>query len=769
MAVAGEISTIAGGVGGPGKGTKVSLVPVIGSVAYGNGDVYIFDSTCVRVLNPQNDWLTTLAGTGASIGPLGDGSPAAKVSMPSASQGVVDSAGNVLITDTDDQRIRVVAARTGTFYGQPMIGGDIYTVVGKGTQGFSGDGGPATSAELSDPAAVAVDGLGNLVIDDSSNNRIRVVAESTGTFYGQAMTAGDIYTVAGNGTYGYASDGGPATSAELGSPLGVAVDGTGNLLVADSDNARIRVVAAHTGIFYGQVMTAGNIYTVAGDGTGGFSGDGGPATAAELRLPGDVQVDGMGNLVIADTNNARIRVVAARTGSFYGQPMTGGDIYTVAGNGTYGSSGDGGPATSAELAYPYGVALDGSGNLVIGDTYKGRVRLVATRTGTFYGRAMTAGDIYTVAGIDTTGFSGQGGPALRARLDTPRGITLDRSGNTVIAGTGENMVIVVAAHTGKYYGRSMTAGDTYIVAGNGTQGFSGNGGLATRAMLSSPGDVAADGAGNLVIADTGNNRIRVIAESAGTFYGKAMTPGHIYTVAGTGGPRVLSEPAGVAVDAAGNLVIAATGNNRIEVLAESTGTFYGQPMTAGHTYAVAGDGKYGFSGDDGPATAAELRLPGQVAVDSAGNLILADSYNNRVRVVAESTRMFYGQAMTAGDIYTIAGGGTSGLGDGGPATAAELSLPEDITLDSGGNVAIADSNNNRVRVAAESTGTFYGQPMTAGDIYTVAGNGTYGYAGDGGLAPSAELADPRGLVGDGTGDLLIADTPNNRIRELTGP
>ena len=266
----------------------------------------------------------------------------------------VDGAGNLVIADTDNDRVRVVAASTGTFYGQAMTAGDIYTVAGDGKAGFSGDGGPATSAELDYPDGVAVDGAGNLVIADTGNNRVRVVAASTGTFYGQAMTAGDIYTVAGDGTAGFSGDGGPATSAELNDPAGVAVDGAGNLVIADTSNNRVRVVAASTGTFYGQAMTAGDIYTVAGDGTGGFSGDGGPATSAELDSPYGVAVDGAGNLVIADTDNNRVRVVAASTGTFYGQAMTAGDIYTVAGDGTSGFSGDGGPATSAELAYPAG-------------------------------------------------------------------------------------------------------------------------------------------------------------------------------------------------------------------------------------------------------------------------------------------------------------------------------------------------------------------------------------------------------------------------------
>jgi sugar lactone lactonase YvrE len=270
----------------------------------------------------------------------------------------------------------VVAARTGTFYGQAMTAGDIYTVAGDGTFGFSGDGGPATSAELGSPGAVAVDSAGNLLFSDAPNDRIRMVAARTGTFYGQAMTAGDIYTVAGDGVFGSSGDGGPATQAELylNDPGGVAVDGAGNLVLSDSTNSRIRVVAASSGTFYGQPMTAGDIYTVAGDGVFGFSGDGGPATSAELSMPQGVAVDAAGNLVVCD--GYRVRVVAARTGTFYGQPMTAGDIYTVAGDGVFGFSGDGGPASGAELGHPDSLAVDPAGDLLIADSVNNRIRMV---------------------------------------------------------------------------------------------------------------------------------------------------------------------------------------------------------------------------------------------------------------------------------------------------------------------------------------------------------------------------------------------------------
>jgi NHL repeat-containing protein len=421
-------------------------------------------------------------------------------------------------------------------------------------------------------------------------------------------------------------------------------------------------------------------------------------------------VDGSGNLVIADNANQRVRVVAAGSGTFYNQPMAAGSIYTVAGHANTGSVGDGGTATTAELASPAGLLLDAAGNTLIADAADNRVRVLAGTSGTFYGQAMTAGDIYTIAGTGAVGHSGDGGPASIATLDRPQGMAIDPSGNVLIADSRSNRVRVVAESTGTFYGQSMNAGFIYTVAGGGTAG-TGNGIPAISATLGFANSVAVDGSGNLVIA-TSKQRVRVVAVATSTFYGQAMTAGDIYTVAGNGGT--------------------------------------------------------GFAGDGGKATKAHVVNPQSVTVDPQGNLVIADTGNNRIRVVAATTGAFYGQAMTAGDIYTVAGGGTGSLGDGGPATSAELSGPWDATLDSSGNLVIADTGDSLVRVVAETTGTFYGQAMTAGDIYTVAGNGSAGFSGDGGPATSASLSGPDAVITDPASDVVISDTGNNRVREVAG-
>ena len=298
--------------------------------------------------------------------------------------------------------------------------GSIAIVAGSGPPGYSGDGGPATSAQLNSPQGVAVDASGNFFIADTGNNRIRRVDAATGI----------ITTVAGNGVGGYSGDGGPATSASLNQPNGVAVDSSGNLFIADTGNHRIRRVDAVTG----------TITTVAGNGTQGFSGDGGAATSAELNFPYGVAVDGSGNLFIADTGNNRIRRVDAATSV----------ISTVAGDGTTGLSGDGGPAISASLNSPYGVGVDGSGNLFIADTQNNLIRMVDA----------SSGEITTVAG---GGNNVEFGPATDANLAGPQGLGVDATGNFLIADTENNRVSRVDASSGTIV---AIAGDICFLAGH---------------------------------------------------------------------------------------------------------------------------------------------------------------------------------------------------------------------------------------------------------------------------------------------------------------
>jgi len=444
----GIISTVAGNgtagySGDGGAATAASLSSPYGVAVDSAGNIYIADRSNNRIRKVNTSGIiSTVAGNGA-LGYSGDGGAATAAQLSSPHRVTVDSSGNIYIADTGNYRIRKV-----------NTSGIISTVAGNGTQGYSGDGGAATAAQINNPYGVAVDSAGNIYIADNGNKRIRKV-----------NTSGIISTVAGNGTGGYLGDGGVATAAQLNNPYGVTVDNNGNIYIADTSNRRIR-----------KVNTSGIISTVAGNGTAGYSGDGGAATAAQLNNPYGVTVDNSGNIYIADTSNRRIRKV-----------NTSGIISTVAGNGTAGYSGDGGAATAASLT-PYGVALDSTGNIYIADGSYHRIRKVNT-----------SGIISTVAGNGTAGYSGDGGAATAAQLNNPTGIAVDSTGNIYIT-DGINRRIR----------KVNTSGIISTVAGNGTAGYSGDGGAATAAQLYYPTGVAVDSTGNIYIADNSSNRIRKV-------------------------------------------------------------------------------------------------------------------------------------------------------------------------------------------------------------------------------------------------------------------
>ncbi|MGA2436262.1 MAG: BACON domain-containing carbohydrate-binding protein, partial [Bryobacteraceae bacterium] len=284
-------------------------------------------------------------------------------------------------------------------------------VAGNGTAGFGGDNGQASGAELSNPSGVAVDASGNVYIADTDNDCVRKVD-----------TGGVITTIAGNETSGYGGDNGPAADAQLSSPSAVAVDASGNIYIADTGNNRVRRISS------------GTITTVAGNGTAGFSGDNGAATTAELNAPSGLAVDASGNLYIADVSNNVIRKVS------------GGVITTIAGNATPGFGGDNGPATSAQLNSPYGVAVDGAGVIYIADTGNNRVRRVAN------------GAIATIAGTGVYGFSGDGGPASAAQLEYPEDLAVNASGDVYIADSNNGRLRILVPANLYPGGQSLASG-----------------------------------------------------------------------------------------------------------------------------------------------------------------------------------------------------------------------------------------------------------------------------------------------------------------------
>ena len=346
-----------------------------------------------------------------------------------------------------------------------FLPGTASTFAGNGGFTSLGDGGAATAAGLKLPFGIAVDGAGNAYIADSGEYRIRRVDASSH----------DISTYAGNGTESYTGDGGPATSATMGTPVGIALDGAGNLYFADSTEHVVRKVDAVTQ----------TISTVAGTGTHGSSGDGGPATSAMLYAPYGVTVDASGNLFIADTANARIRRVDATTHI----------ITTFAGNGSVSATlGDGGPAASASLNQPYGTAFDAAGNLYIADAGNNRIRRVDATTSV----------ITTAAGTGTEGYSGDGGNPLQAELYFPSSITFDPAGNMYIADTQNNRV------------RKIDDNLIYTFLGNGNGKYGGDGGNALQAGIYGPYFVFLDAAGDLFVGDYFDNRVREVPSNAVT-------------------------------------------------------------------------------------------------------------------------------------------------------------------------------------------------------------------------------------------------------------
>lgn len=340
----------------------------------------------------------------------------------------------------------------------------VSTIAGNGIANYSGDGGQALAAALNQPTRVALDGLGDLIITDRSNNCIRKLVLNTGV----------ISTIAGTGVAGFSGDGGPATAAQLNYPSQTILDANGNLYITDCQNQRVRKINANTGV----------ITTIAGNGVIGYNGDGIAATTAELHNPYDMVVDAQGNLFFADRTNNRIRRIDAGTGI----------ITTIAGNGAATYSGDGGAATAAGLNNPIGFTSDTVGNMYIGDYGNKVVRRIDGVTGI----------ITTFAGNGSIGYSGDGGPATSAQISNAATVEVDKAGNALlITDVNNNCIRKVKINTG-----IITT-----IAGDGILGFSGDGGPALSAEFNIPGGTVFDAAGTLYIADQGNNRIRKITNA----------------------------------------------------------------------------------------------------------------------------------------------------------------------------------------------------------------------------------------------------------------
>jgi trimeric autotransporter adhesin len=546
-----------------------------------------------------------------------------------------------------------------------------------------------------------------------------------------ASTTYRISTAAGSDRMG---DGGLATAAQFGTLQGLAVDTSGNIYVADTGYHRVRRISA-----------AGIVTTVAGTGVAGYSGDGGTAVTAQLNLPYGLAVDASGYLYIADLGNQRVRRVAPD-----------GTIATYAGCGTKGSTGDGGLATSAQLASPRNLALDRSGNLYIAEFEGHRVR-----------RVTSAGTIATVAGTGVAGLGGDGFAATTALLNYPAGVAVDSAGTlyicdsqnqrvrkvlasgtifTLLGATSGTALLSPLAVAVDIYGtvyvgdasasvRQLSAGGAWTTtAGTGVAGFSGDGGVSQAARLNSVRDVAVDAAANVLIADSSRvrrvNNLGIISTVAGDGYLSSVGDGGAATDASLLGPR------GVALDASGNLYVADSGTGRVRRIGSD-----------GLIATVAGNGTAGFSSTIATAASSPLNTPSGVAAGLAGSVLIADTANQRIRRVS-----------SAGTIATLVGTGTAGYGPDGVAPELEpLNGPRGVCVDAAGTPYAVDTGNHRI-LRVPSSGT----------VAIVAGTGGFGDGGDGGAATSTPMNEPAACAFDGQGNLYIADTGNHRVRKVDG-
>lgn len=536
MALDGEGNVLLGEGGEAGRLEIVAAKSCVSDCPYGLADT-------------TENHVYPIAGGGSDTG---DGVPGLQASLSDPqSVTVVPDLGVLLLSDQDVRLLPSSDCISGCpFALGATVANDLYTVAGNGTMAFSGESGPPQGLELGWPRAVTSDAVGDVLLLDARNGRVRMIAATkcdSGCAYGLPATArGEIYTVAGGGSS--VEDGVPARDASLfqlspaETPTSMTVDASGDVIVSDGRRL-VRLIAAFactTSCPYGlHAMVGGDIYTIAGEGGNGDGGDGGPAIGAEFGYGAKgLAVDSRGDLLIADTSNNRVRLVADSScvaECAYGlQGMIKGDIYTVAGTGQNGDKGNGKPAMDAQLSNPADVTVDNEGNLLIADTGNFQVRFIATHSCTSdcaYGqKSTTAGDIYPLAGDGAPFYpqgeetDGDGASALAAPMQIPQAIAVDGAGNVLISegeGSGSRSVVRMASAAkcskGCAYGLPATVkGDIYTVAGvnSAISGFNGDGGPATAAYLDGVTGLGFDSAGDLLIADTSNNRIRLVTSSA---------------------------------------------------------------------------------------------------------------------------------------------------------------------------------------------------------------------------------------------------------------
>ncbi|MEK7830647.1 MAG: hypothetical protein AAB401_06140, partial [Acidobacteriota bacterium] len=636
------------------------------------GNIYVCATGNNRIRKVTTDGvINTIAGNGNTAF-NGDGILATAAAINTPQSIALDSAGNVYIVERGNARIRKVT----------VVNDSISTLAG-GSAGFSPDGSSTTLARLNQPTGIALDAAGNVYFSDRDNFRVRRIVSAAG-----GDTAGPTVAIsspAPAGTFtatinpialaGTATDpstvtvvrwsndrGGSGTATGTSSwsiPLVSLLPGVNNLTITAWDSAG----NAGSAVLMVNYQAPQVVTTIAGTGRGADSGDDGPGNAAAIWQPLGLAVDAMGNVIFSDLVNRRVRKISPA-----------GVISAFAGTGEAGSGGDGGQAKNATFNFPTGIAIDAAGNVFIADQGTHKVRKVAPD-----------GVITTVAGAATFfgGYSGDGGLAKDAELNSPQALAVDKDGNLLIVDQNNNRI------------RKVTVADGKIttVAGTGLIGFSGDGGLATQADLAFPTGVAVDGAGNIYIADSINHRIRRIAAA----------DQKISTIAGTGipgfggdeGPAVnarLNFPAFLTVDAAGDVYFSDRSNNRIRKITVNTGVIT----------TVAGTGVTGFNGDGLSPGGTNLTFPTGVAVDSSGALFIADLSVNRVRRTRPADGLRTVTTVSSASFSQTAGVAPEEIVSGfGPGLASSVVVASSLPLPTalGGTTVKVRDNLNVERLA----------------------------------------------------------------------
>jgi len=551
--------------------------------------------------------------------------------------------------------------------------------------------GKATETEISLVDGITLDKKGNIYIAMREHNIISRID-----------TKGMMSRYVGSGGSGFSGDGGPAIKATLKTPAGLAFDLEGNLYIADRENHRVR-----------KVDKRGNISTFAGIGKAGFSGDGGPAVKASLNLPSGVVADKGGNLYISDRSNDRIRVVDKK-----------GVIRTYAGSGVAGFQGDAGPALQAQLDKPFGITLDKIGNLYIADRNNNRVRKVSLE-----------GIITTVAGDGGFFFMGDNGPAYRASVAAPTGVSVDSKGNLYIADRNNNRIRVVDK-----------LGMIRTVVGTGQQDYNGDSEAARETNLYLPFALTVDSSDKLLVVDRSHYRIRLIDPKDGQV--ETVAGNGVKLFAGDGGPATgatLSFPHGMSVDKNDNLIFSDKGHFRIRRITPE-----------GIINTVGGNGIRGNVGDNIPALEANFYNVTTIAQNPKGEMYMSSpsGFVSLIRRL-DAKGFVHDFIDTANPKYleSIKKSKYKGLVQTG--AVATITQFSDIVFDPKGNLFVSDRLNHQIR-----------KIDTDGNISTIAGTGDSDHDGDGGPALDATFRDPNALASDKDGNIYVADTANNLIRKI---